>query len=90
MLVWSHFYGKNKLHKSGIYRHTKKSERIYTGILMTKTAVTELIIFFLLIFKKSHTSIIFFKGENGFKIAKREGSAWNGRREDIPSISFFS
>lgn len=90
MLVWSHFYGKNKLHKSGIYRHTKKSERIYTGILMIEAAVTELIIFFLLSLKKCHTFTIFFKGENGFKIAKQEGSAWNGRTEAIPSVSFFS
>lgn len=42
---------------------------------MIEAAVTELIIFFLLSLKKCHTFTIFFKGENGFKIAKQEGSA---------------
>lgn len=60
---------KNKPYKSGRYRCTKKSGRIYTGILVVEAGVVSAC--YLLtacLFKKCGIFVIFLKGQMGLKV----------------------
>lgn len=83
------FFGKNKLYKPGIYRHTRKFERIYTSIVVIEAGVTSSY-YILSAYILKFLIFIILKGENGLKVFKWEGCLKEERRHFLCCLALLA